>query len=238
MKMKVLIVDDEKHCRNIIFDHLKSFYAENAEIEEATNVENAVSVFNEFGPEIIFLDVQMNDGTGFDFLNQINYQSSQIIFTTAFDNYAIKAFDFNAIHYLLKPVSRDDFENAVSRLDNNSAFIDQNKLEHFKTIEVLSNRGLEKVYLEDIQLLESNGSYTKLKLQNTTEHLTSKNLGFYEKNLPNFFQRIHKSYIINMKNINRVMSSEYKVCLKSGEFLPISRRKRSSFLKAWRTFEK
>lgn len=229
--MKVILIDDEPLARNI----LKKYCSQIPEIEIVGECENgfeAVKMIEELQPDLIFLDVQMPKLNGFEVLELLNFQP-KIVFTTAFDEYAVKAFEANATDYLLKPFLFDRFEKAFEKVKNVP-----------KTSQLKSNEGLfvhpdekqrivikdgEKITiipLEDLIYLEAYDDYVKLYTQKE-RFVKKQTMAFYEKTLPSSqFVRIHRSSIIAIDRIQSIENMEqgrYQVVLTNQVRLPISR---------------
>jgi len=122
-------------------------------------------------------------------LTSTNLENTQVIFTSSIDKYAVDAFEINAIHYILKPVSKEAIIEAVSRCQKSKLIISPEKLKTFDSIEVITSKGREILYIDDIKFLESDGSYTKIVLDNGEKYVVSKTIGYYETKLsPLFFK--------------------------------------------------
>jgi len=234
-KNTCIIVDDEKLARDLICEFLEEFQ-EIEIIAQCAKGKEAVKQINQLKPDIIFLDVQMPDFNGFEVLAQITHQPC-VIFSTAYDKYAIRAFEANAVDYLLKPIDQDRFRVAINRsleqlenpqLDLNALITtfqsaNQSFPEHF--IVQKSNK-MVNVPVKDIMYFEASGDYTVL---HTTEdeYLSSKTLTSWGNLLdPNTFVRIHRSTIINFNHLSEV-EKHFKggliVTMKNGKHLPVSR---------------
>lgn len=208
-------------------------------IAEAGGVESGLTKITEFKPEILFLDIEMDDGTGFDLLKQISEPTFQLIFTTAFNQYAIQAIKFSAIDYLMKPV--DPLELAAS-LNKASKNISQKNLQ--RQVEVLmqqiSNRpnidrqivlkDMEATYfvkVSDILYCMAEGAYTQVFILNSDPILVSRNLHAHEELLsPSGFIRTHHSCLVNPSHIKLYDRKTESLVLTSGHTVPVSQRKR------------
>lgn len=226
--IRALIVDDEEPARLLVRKFLSDF----TDVEIVGECEDGLSAakcINEHRPEMIFLDVQMPKISGFELLEIIEHKP-HVIFTTAYDSYAIKAFDENAVDYLLKPFSRERFAEAVrkvmARISNQ---IDQNysevialaegKTEILQRIAVKSGSRIEVIPVGGVIFLESEGDYVVIHTKEG-RFLKEKTMKYFEQHLdPNTFIRIHRSYIINVNEISRIELFEkesYLIKLKNG----------------------
>jgi two-component system LytT family response regulator len=235
--MKAIIVDDEHLAREIIKKYL--FDYETIEvIAECTNGFEAVKEITEKKPDLIFLDIQMPKLNGFEMLELIDEQP-EIIFTTAFDNYALKAFEVNAADYLLKPFSEDRFSEALSkvmeRIKNKVDSEEQiNKLikynddqpEVLERIAVKDGSRITIIPVETLRWLEAQDDYVKIYSEGG-KFMKKKTMKFFEDHLDrNTFIRIHRSSIININFIKQMELSEkesYRVILKDETKLPVSK---------------
>lgn len=231
---KVLIVDDEAHCRNVLVKHIEEFTDLSLEIETASDITDGLSKINSFLPDIVLLDIRMNEGTGFDLLDKTDSSKFNTIFTTAYNQYAIKAFDYSAIHYLLKPIDKNELLQALHRCALNSLLINNEKVKELKNL-FISTETLElNADIKDICFIKAEGSYSNIYLTEGRKIITSKNIGEYESKLPPNFFRVHKSFLVNLihvKQVNPITSHLLTLC---GENIPISRRKKKEFRKSWK----
>lgn len=239
--MKILLVDNEQEIRLILKEMLLSWSNNEHRIEEADGVATGIEKIKTFMPDIVFLDVEMNDGTGFDLLNQLTSPSFQLIFTTAHNQYAIEAFKFSAIDYLLKPIDPSDLNTALQKAaDNISSHTLQKQLQVL--MQQLGNKtepdrqivlkDIDKTYfvkMTDIVYCEAEGSYTKFYLINNEPIYVSRNLRSYEELLaPAGFIRTHHSCLVNPSKIkvyDRKTDSGVLV-LEGGYTVPVSQRKK------------
>ena len=227
--IRTLIIDDEEPARMLVRKFLEDF----SEIEvlgECADGFTAVKSINEHNPDLIFLDVQMPKLSGFELLEIIEHKP-HVIFTTAYDSYAIKAFDENAVDYLLKPFSRERFADAVKKVVGRIASqteqnfteviaLAEEKTEILQRIAVKSGSKIEIIAIGDIVYLESEGDYVMIHTKEG-KFLKEKTMKYFEQHLyPDTFIRIHRSYIININEISRIELFEkenYIVKLKNGD---------------------
>ena len=241
--LKTIIIDDELAAIITIRSFLKSYCTDVEIVGEAFTVSEAVHLIRTTHPQLILLDIQLQGETGFDILNKFSNPTFQVIFTTAHDSFALKAFQYNAIDYLLKPINPIELVQALdkARVNIQKDHLYHERLAHLtqnyqsKTLDRLtlsSAEGLTFVRLEDIVYLQSDGNYTLFFLQNDEKLIISKSLKDYEKLLPaKQFFRIHQSYLVNIQYVKKILKEDGgSVIMHSGQQLPISRRKKEAFL--------
>ncbi|HOJ17233.1 MAG: response regulator [Ignavibacteriales bacterium] len=233
--MKVIIIDDESLAREIIKKYLSDF-PKISVIAECSNGFEGVKAVNDLKPDLLFLDIQMPKLSGFELLELLE-KPPAIIFTTAFDQFAIKAFEVNAIDYLLKPFPRERFAEALNKaitvlnknqskpLDELVEYADKAQKYIDKIIIKINNRIIITPVAE-IVYLEARDDYVMIYTP-TGKYLKQKTMKFYEARLnPSDFIRIHRSYIINVsfiKNIELYEKDTYRVTLKTNSVLPVSK---------------
>lgn len=241
--MKILLVDNEQEIRLVLKDMVIACgpYI----IEEADGVSSGIAKINSFQPDIVLLDVEMNDGTGFDLLKQIMNPSFQLIFTTAHNQYAIQAIKCSAIDYLLKPIDPVELNNSLQKAKENistqtmqkqlTVLMQQfsNKPDAEKQIVI---KDIDKTYFlntNDILYCEADGSYTKFYLTNSEPIFVSRNLRYYEELLaPAGFFRTHHSCLVNPSKI-KIYDRKTDcgtLILEGGHSIPVSQRKRETVL--------
>ena len=232
--IRTIIVDDERLARNELRKILTDF-PEIEIIEEAINVQDAVEKIEELRPQLIFLDIQMpGNKTGFDLLEVLEYLP-KVVFTTAYDEYALKAFEFNALDYLLKPIETKRMAEAIHKVkkqmdqDQNAQ---KNLLSGNDQVFVKDGERCWFVRLSEVRLFESAGNYAKVFFGNN-KPLILKSLNALEERLdPKLFFRANRKHIINLQMITK-MDTQYngglKVTLQGGEDIEISRRQAVKF---------
>jgi len=233
-KVRTLIIDDEELARQI----LKSYSKKIIDLEiigECANGFEGVKVISVQKPDLIFLDIQMPKLTGFEMLELID-ESPAVIFTTAYDEYALKAFEVSAVDYLLKPFSQERFEEAVlkaiARIRTNSerekpgSQIEYRTSERLHRLVVKHRNNILIIPVEDILYFEAQDDFVNI-VTSEGKYLKQKRMKELEETLPNeSFIRIHRSYIINLeflKQVELLEKESYLAILKNGEKLPISR---------------
>lgn len=229
---KVVIIDDESAGRQLIKQYLED-YPELILLGEANNGVDAVKIINEFKPDLVFLDIQMPGMTGFDVLTHLE-ELPQIIFSTAYDQYALKAFEVHAVDYLLKPYTKERFKIAVDKLKQNikenkarplaeSLLMDTPKFP--ERILVQSQNKLVTIAVKDVIRIEAYGDYSKLVTETKT-YVSNYGISTLEEKLNgSIFIRIHRSSIINLnavKELNKYTKS-YDVTMKNGDVVRVSR---------------
>ena len=227
--LKAIIVDDERLSRIELISMLKHF--ENIKvIAEADNVDIAINQINELNPDLLFLDIQMPGKSGFDLLDEIEVEA-KIIFVTAFDEYAIRAFEVNALDYLPKPVSQERLTKTVDRIINNSPNknLSTKKLNYSDRLFLEFGTQVCFLKINEISFISSEGDYSMVNLITGKRGLVSKSMKEWEERLPtDFFCRIHRSSIVNTEYIDKIdkyFNNSYKISLKGvKESLIISRR--------------
>ena len=228
---KVIIVDDEKSGRTLIKEYLED-HKDLILIGEANNGVDAIKIINEFKPDLVFMDIQMPGLTGFDVLEHLN-ELPTIIFSTAYDKYALKAFEVHAVDYLLKPYTRDRFNKAISKLvDNSPSQIAPLANEHILSKSdypdrIIVEKGSKYVTLatDEIQYIEAYGSYSKI-FDSSDGYLSNRGISQLEEKLnPKQFMRIHRSIIVNLTAVKEVSKygKSYILILKNNEKLKVSR---------------
>lgn len=224
---KCLVVEDSRLARKEIVQILVEIDAFDS-IKEAANGEEARAILDEFQPNVIFLDIHLPGMTGFDFLESLQ-QIPKVIFTTAYDEYAIKSFDYNAVDYILKPIKKQRLEKAIEKLNLHEAPIKSKGLD-FPNQQVFIRDG-EKcwfVKINDIRIFESIGNYSRVYFDDN-KPMIQRSLNYLESVLDNsIFFRINRKQIINLNFIEKLdtwFTGKLKVTMKTGEELEVSRRR-------------
>ncbi|MGD9928677.1 MAG: LytR/AlgR family response regulator transcription factor [Mangrovibacterium sp.] len=234
-KLNVLIVEDEELARGLLKSYLKDHPQINL-LGECENGFEGVQKINELKPDLVFLDIQMPKITGFEMLQLLDHKP-EIIFTTAYDQFALKAFEFNAVDYLLKPFSKDRLLTAIDKVASRVASQENNAEKLERLSEFSTGRYLDRVVVKDrhkisiiltgqIRYIESLDDYVMLYTEDG-RHMKQKTMKFFETNLdPNDFIRIHRSYIVNVAHIAEIQQYEkesYLVILKDKTKLKVSK---------------
>jgi two-component system, LytTR family, response regulator len=244
MQLKAVIVDDEKGARESLHNLVQKFCPQIEVSAKAENIEDAYTKIVTHNPELVFLDIEMPNGNGFDLLKKFSELKFDIIFTTAYDHYAIKAIKYSAIDYLLKPIDIDDLKNSVLRVlqkRENKALQNEQILsllnnikpdQKEKKVALPEGDGLTFVNIKDIVRCESDGNYTTIILQENKRIVTSRTLGEYEELFANEgFFRIHRSHLIQLNHLKKYIKGEGGYAIMSdGSQVEVSRRKKTEFL--------
>lgn len=238
--MRTLIVDDERLARNEL-KRLLEPYTKIEIVGEAANAEEALKLIEEQQPELLFLDIQMPGKNGFELLSSIEGKTPEVIFTTAFDEYAIKAFEFNALDYLLKPIDTERLKETIHRIEENQAQPEATAHANERAEKVLGEN--DQVFVKDgekcwfvklgkIRLFESMGNYVRLHFDDQ-KPLVLKSLNNLEERLdPNTYFRANRKHIINLHWIEKIepwFSGGLLVTLQGGDKIEISRRQAIRF---------
>lgn len=236
--MKTLIVDDSRLARNEIKRLLKEFDNVNI-VGEASNVDDAIEKITELKPDLIFLDIQMPGKSGFDLLEELE-TVPEVIFSTAYDEHALKAFEYNALDYLVKPVEKQRLAGAVSKVfdkikkkqQEEELISNSDKLTINDQVFVKDGEKCWFVQLADIRLFEVSGNYTTVYFGDSKPMIT-RTLNYLESRLDDkTFFRANRQQIINLKWIERIepwFSGSLRIYLKEGEEIDVSRRQTLKF---------
>lgn len=239
-KLETIIIEDEKPARDLLRAYLEE-YEQMEIIGEYDNGFEGLKAVNEKKPDVIFLDVQMPKLTGFEMLEVLEH-NPEVIFTTAYDQYAIQAFEQNAVDYLLKPFSRGRFKEAIGKLEARFEKADKHEgaKRNIEKIKIHLAEGEEKLHrvvikksgkihvisTGNISYLEAQDDYVMI-YTNDGKYLKQQTMKYFEKHLdPEQFVRVHRSYIVNVTNIERIEpyeKSNYILILKDGNKVPVSR---------------
>lgn len=239
--MKTLIIDDERLARNELKRLLEPYHKIEI-VGEAANAEEALHLIKELEPELLFLDIQMPGKNGFELLTSIEGKAPDVIFTTAYDDYAIKAFEFNALDYLLKPIDGERLKDAIQRVEEDQDTHEDSSEEKLERAgRVLGEN--DKVFVKDgekcwfvklgkIRLFESMGNYVRLHFDDQ-KPLVLKSLNSLEDRLdPENYFRANRKHIINLEWVEKIepwFSGGLLVTLQGGDRIEISRRQAIRF---------
>jgi two-component system, LytTR family, response regulator len=242
--IRTVLVDDEIGSLKVLERLLKECCAEVSIVGRADGVDTAFQLIQETKPDLLFLDIEMTQGNAFDLLNRLQPISLQVIFVTAFDNYAVRAFKFSAVDYLLKPVDMDDLRRAVDKVlakSDHKDFSHQMKvlLQNVETLQASQQKigiptlaGLQFVAIRDIIRFEAKGSYTTIFLVEGEEVVATRNIREYEELLPaGTFCRIHNSHIINLQRMKKYYKGRGGyVVMEDDSSIEVATRRREEFL--------
>ncbi len=242
--LKVVIIDDEEDARYLLRKALEENFADSVKIVgEADGFKKGVALLQSTPCDIVFLDIKMPDGTGFDVLKSIENPNFAVVFITAFDRFAIKAFEFSAVGYLVKPFKISDLTKTIERIieqkDKNEKdfspfkiLLESHSEQRIRKIVVPNTDGFTVLLLDEILYINSVRNYSEFHLINNTRVLTSKSLISYDSLLSEQgFFRIHHSYLINLSHLKAFVRSEGgAVKMINGDLLPVSRQKKSELM--------
>jgi two-component system, LytTR family, response regulator len=238
--IKAVIIDDERNSRQVLHDMLNKYCIDVTVLGDASGCKEGIELIKEVKPELVFLDIQMPDGSGFNLLEEFEKPSFDVVFVTAFDQYAIKAIKYSALDYLLKPINPQDLIKALDRYREKTHSGDINKrLEVLmqnmgtgttkpKKIILSTQEGYHVISPDDIVRCQSDSYYTNFYFHDGKRIIVSKTLKEYEELLTDFgFVRSHKSHLVNIKYIKSYMRADGGfIQLTDGTEIPVSRRKR------------
>ena len=255
MALTALLIDDEANSRQAIKNLLAQLCPDVEIIGEAKNADIGIELINSLKPQLIFLDIQMPGKTGFDLLASLPSINFDIIFTTAYHEYAVKAFRFSAIDYLLKPIDPDDLVNAVNRVKKKLAptsgkqvdllkelwqqlSVDKNAQNNNQKLALSTQDGIHLTGVKDIIWCESLGSYTKFYLTGGQKLVVSQQLKDYDEILTEYqFFRVHQSYLINLHHVKKYVKGDGgQAWMSDGAEVEVARRRKDDFLVALSSF--
>jgi len=204
-RLTSLVIDDERLARITLIKELNRFNEIDV-IGEASSIQTGIKAINTLNPDILFLDIQLSDGNGFDLLEKVEY-NGKIVFVTAFNEYATRAFEINALDYLTKPVSKEKIEHVIMKLaDNNKGkFLDPCiKFRYDDRIMIEQKKSIHFMKLDTLICIRAERDYTSLTDCNGKEYLVLENIGVWQKKLPDeHFARIHRNAIVNFNFIEK-----------------------------------
>ncbi len=225
--MKTAIIDDEPQNRLVIRRIIENNCPQLEIVVDEGSIEKAIEKINAQKPDLVFLDIRLKNGTGFDIVEKLTYKP-KIIFTTAYSEYALKAFKVHAVDYLLKPIDEQELIKSVARLEKLLA-VKPPQASHVYAYTV--NGEKKSISYDEVFYFESSGTHTYLATE-TERILLAKNIGEVEKELTgNKFYRTHHSYIVNLKKIRSIdVKRNGQINLANHAAIPVSQRRLSDFL--------
>ena len=243
--IRTLLIDDEIDSIRILQRLLEDYCPQVYIVGTASGVEDALELIRETKPDLVLLDIEMSQGNAFDLLNQLQPLDFQVIFVTAFDNYAIRAFKYSAVDYLLKPVDIDDLRSAIGRVQTDPEPLDLAQqmrilLENVGMLQLSQQKmaiptitGLIFIPVQDVIRFEAKGNYTTIYLTNGEPIVATRTIKDYEEVLPeNIFCRIHISHIINLSRIQKYQKGRGgSVIMEDGSVIEVASRRREEFLR-------
>lgn len=239
--LKTIIADDEQDAINILIEGLKKCCSNIEILATAKNVDEVEQLILLHKPDLVFLDIQMPGGNVFEMLDKIQPVSFEIIFVTAYNQFALQALKRNAIDYLLKPIDIEELTEAVKKI--NQKWLEKENKQH--KITALINEITDKqkkiaittfektIYLKitDIVRIEGDGNYVRIITNNHENYFVSKKIKDLQEQLPDYlFFRVHNSYLINIEFVKSILNKDSAIIMTDGTIIPVSRKKREEFL--------
>jgi len=243
MKKKLLIIDDENRTREFVKKIIDSFQLDIEVFTDGENVETGIEAINRINPDIVLLDIQMPDGTGFDVLNSIETKNFEVIFITAYQEYAIKAIKFSALDYILKPIDSEELHSSIitamdalefKREDDQYLALENNiQATNRRKLVLKTQESVFVVDLSEIVRCEADKNYTFFYLNSGKKILVSRTLKDYETMLNGYgFFRIQQSHLINLEYLDRYDKTQGgAIIMKDGVSVPLSSAKKEQFFK-------
>lgn len=242
--MTTIIIENEIAAKDLLISLIKDYKPEIQVVGIASTIHEAIQLFKNVNPELAFIDIELDDGQSFEILNQVDLSECKLIFTTAYDNYALKAFEYNALDYLLKPFSPKQFVKSVNkalanrqkRLDYQSLFkyLQRNGFDQelSQRISVSSEKGIRLLETSNIIHIEGDKGYCFIHLSDGDQVMASKSLSHYVENLDSRkFIRTHQSHLVNL---DFVMEFSFEdggyLRMKNNKHIPVSRRKKAEVI--------
>ena len=235
---RALVIDDEPLALMVVLEYLQAYNDQIEVMQECNDGFEGLKAIHQYQPDLIFLDVQMPKINGFEMLELVEQQPA-VIFTTAFDEYAIKAFEAHAVDYLLKPFSKDRFNKAIEKYlaqsptvaqqakqtENLLEAVAQSPAQHERIV-VKTGTKVKIIPVQDVQYLQADDDYVSVFTQEGS-YLKNKTMNFFEQTLdPRYFVRVHRSYMVAIQQITRIDPYEkdsHLAILKSGAKIPVSK---------------
>ncbi len=244
--MKALIIEDKEYIRKALINLLELVDFDIQVIGECESVQDALTITKACKPELLFLDINLTDGSAFDFLDKVEAPTFKIIFITAYEEHALKALKAGAVDYLLKPVDIDELKEALKKIAIEPVNQQNEKVQKAKRVWANEDDSLvlsvqdsfQVIYLNELLYCESDKGYTTFYCQNDKKYLVSKTIKeFEERLLSSRFVRPHQSFMVNLRFIDKYDKSG-TIHLINGAKIPVSSRKRESFLAAFLNSQK
>ena len=244
MRLKSIIVEDEAASRETLANYLLKYCPDIELVAEAESVKEGLEVIKNHQPDIVFLDVEMPYGNGFDLLDQVEEIDFATVFVTAFSNYAIKALNLSASYYILKPIDIDELIAAVEKIkeekkNNNHSFYSKilaenlhtlNKQEHKIVLPLLN--GFEVIRVKDVIRIQANDNFSDFHLADGSKKVICRTLKHYEELLSDFdFLRVHKSHLVNLQYVQRYIKGKGgQIIMTDKSEVEVSQNRKKDFL--------
>ena len=241
-QLSTLIIDDEKHAREGLSTLLELYCPKVQILGDTDNIEDGLHLIQKWNPDLVLLDIAIGERTGFELLDQLPSMDFQLIFTTAFSEFAVKAFRYHAIDYLLKPIQPQQLLSAIEKVSNSQKTNQlQEQLKALKQslhsgqpdkVIIPTMEGLHFIQMDTIVHAEGSGNYSTFHLGNGDKIVASKNLKYYEDLLPaESFFRAHQSHLVNIRYIKKIRTLEgYVVELQEGSHIPLAKKRKEDLL--------
>jgi two-component system LytT family response regulator len=244
--LKTIIIDDEKNSRDVLLNKITHLCPELQVVSLCENGEEGIVEIESRQPDVVFLDVEMPRMNGFTMLQQLTNRNFELIFTTAYDHYAVQALRFSALDYLIKPIMTEELTNAVKRaIEKRQTHTSNQRLENLlynfmreknfgQRIAIPLLDGLQFIEQDEILYLEAKSNYTEITLSNGTRIMVSRTLKEFEEMLPSaIFLRIHHSWLINKFHVKKYIKGDGgQVVMRNDRVMDVARRKKEEFLRS------
>lgn len=247
--LKTVVVEDEKLSRETLISHIREYCPGLNVVAECRTVREAYRAICEHDPQLVFLDIELPGGDGFTLLKKFRKVEFCVIFTTAYSEYATKAFRFSATDFLLKPIRISELVEAVEKVKQNLRYREFSNLEtllenigsqsdNFQKLIIPNQKGFVAVRISEIIMCEADGYCTGFFLEGGRKIISSHHLKYYEELLPaRMFMRVHNSYLINLYQV-KGYSNQGEISLNGSLSAPLSRNHREAFFLCWNTGKK
>lgn len=242
--LRSIIVEDEPHSQKTLANFINKYCPQLEIVSVAATVNEGIEQINQLKPDLVFMDIDLPDGTGFEIISQLHEPWPRIIFVTAYNQYAVKAFQISAIDYLLKPVDPELLIKAVEKVlqtedeqqqqSKKVAVFNENRISgKLNKMALPTQNGVQLVHINEIVRMEADGNYTTVFLKDKSKFMVSRKIKEFENLLETMhFFRIHQSHIVNLLLIDRYIKGEGgTVILEDGTQLEVARRRKEAFLK-------
>jgi len=242
-----IIIEDEIDAQETLIFLLEKFCPEVKILNISNTIKDGLISLQTHTPDIVFLDIELSDGTGFDLLEKAGSIQSEVIFVTGNENYAIKAFNYSAIGYLLKPIDPDLLVAAVNKINSKiESFINERvdllmnsyQKQEFTKIALPNQDSIEIVNTSDILYCEASDNYTFVHIKSDIKKvMISKNIGQLEKLLPTNFFRVHKSFLVNLQLVKRFLKTDGgELVLENNQHIPVAKRRKENLIEKLSNF--
>lgn len=239
--IKTVLIDDEKNSLIILTKLLEKNCPQVEILATAQSVEEGSKIIDKHKPQLVFLDISMPDGDGFEVLERVKSTDFEVIFVTAYNHYALKAFEFSALHYLVKPVTGEQLKEAIERFKHSQSedltekikVLSNNMNKKLDRLILPTSAGLHIIQLDDIYRCESSNNYTTFFLTSGKKIVVSKSIQVYEKMLEESdFCRVHNKHLVNLKYIKKYVKGRGGyVILDNNQQVDVSEGRKKNFLK-------